>query len=460
MKRSREETTAVGVWSYLVNTVTSIFAPELLAPSLKEGNESHASQVTRAPVFESRKRAMRQSSVSEEAQEAPFSPIVVRAPEIQVARDAVASSGHLPSMLDMLEQEREMERFEQSVHNLSLSRSGVSFSLASSLQTPSSAPPHSRRIASQVPLSPLSPIDQMYLDASEERNKSMSSFVNIADPEERGMALNRLRILTEKYQRDLPTDLMNQHIKWARDQEKAKLDSIRDLNNDELKLYESAMDSSGGENRIVTQNAVMQEFDVELSYSDISRLKSGQWLNDETINLYMKMIQKQSDSKSNDESFKIHCFNSFFYQMLDENGYQKVARWTRRFDLFQKDLVLFPVHLGNHWCLGIINLKKKQLEYYDSLKGDNSRCISLMKHYLESESRDKKKTDFDWSDWSEPVVNGEKLPLQTNGSDCGVFAAFFAAFFARGIYPTFSQSDMPVLRRRMVVELVQGKFLE
>lgn len=39
-----------------------------------------------------------------------------------------------------------------------------------------------------------------------------------------------------------------------------------------------------------------------------------------------------------------------------------------QFDLFEKDMIIFPINMGNlHWTAAAINLKLKRFEYYDSL---------------------------------------------------------------------------------------------
>ena len=43
-----------------------------------------------------------------------------------------------------------------------------------------------------------------------------------------------------------------------------------------------------------------------------------------------------------------------------------MKRWTRKVDIFSFDLILVPVHLGMHWCLATIDLKRKAVFYYDS----------------------------------------------------------------------------------------------
>eukprot|EP00158_Paraphelidium_tribonemae_P002420 Partr_v1_DN25352_c2_g2_i4_m21769 putative specific peptidase len=112
--------------------------------------------------------------------------------------------------------------------------------------------------------------------------------------------------------------------------------------------------------------------------------------------------------------------STFFYPNLKDPGYEKVKRWTKSFDLFELDLVLFPVHLGMHWCCGCIDMKNKRIEYYDSLHGLDSEYFKIIRSYLQDEFLDKHNKVLDLSDWTEYVP--KDIPAQMNGFDCGVFA--------------------------------------
>ena len=46
------------------------------------------------------------------------------------------------------------------------------------------------------------------------------------------------------------------------------------------------------------------------------------------------------------------------------------------------------------------------------------------------------------------------VPQQTNGIDCGIFTCQFAEHVARGASITFTQKDIPQIRRNMVWELM------
>lgn len=107
-----------------------------------------------------------------------------------------------------------------------------------------------------------------------------------------------------------------------------------------------------------------------VEFKDMYMLYPGTWLNDEIINFYMVLLMDRAANSSNSNAFPaIHCFNTFFCSTLREQGYDKVKRWTKKVDIFAKDLLLIPINQSYHWTLGVIDLKKKQVFVYDSLNG-------------------------------------------------------------------------------------------
>lgn len=57
-------------------------------------------------------------------------------------------------------------------------------------------------------------------------------------------------------------------------------------------------------------------------------LKPNCWLNDDVVNFYAEMINARA--KSSDQM--VLCMNSYFYQKLSEDGYERanLKRWTKR----------------------------------------------------------------------------------------------------------------------------------
>lgn len=75
---------------------------------------------------------------------------------------------------------------------------------------------------------------------------------------------------------------------------------------------------------------------IDIKEEDLLRISPKQWLNDELINCYMSILNDESKNPENGYP-KVHCFNTFFYVMLLNNGrgysYQRVAKWTRSVNL-------------------------------------------------------------------------------------------------------------------------------
>lgn len=129
----------------------------------------------------------------------------------------------------------------------------------------------------------------------------------------------------------------------------------------------------------------------------------------QVINFYMNLLMARGESENKPSVF---AFNTFFYPKIMSDGHSGVRRWTRRVDIFSKDYILIPVHLGMHWCLAVsllimfffiygiaclliwnwikvchdhilywwqvVDFKKKEIRYYDSMGGENNSCLQAI----------------------------------------------------------------------------------
>ena len=242
---------------------------------------------------------------------------------------------------------------------------------------------------------------------------------------------------------------------------------------------------------------------AQVEAHDMAKLRPGKWLNDEVINFYGQLIQQRSNDADAENArakhgpcafWRVHVFSSFFWQNLTTRGYAGVRRWSRRVDLFTKDLVLMPINVGQaHWVCAAINLRLRRFEYYDSMGMPSPVVFERLRAYLQDEMRDKKHMELDLSDWTDFFADYTS-PQQRNGYDCGVFAVqtleqlsrrdpavpypaapLDAASFTRPADPTdlallreeyagdyawnFAQENMPYLRRRMAFEICTKQLL-
>ena len=198
---------------------------------------------------------------------------------------------------------------------------------------------------------------------------------------------------------------------------------------------------------------------MNITRRDIKTLYGDSWLNDEVINFYMNLLMERGEkSNQNKKYLKVYAMNTFFIPKLLQSGYSSIKRWTRKVDIFSYDIIPVPVHVGNvHWCMAIIHLKDQTIKYYDSMGQSNHNVLNALEDYLKSESIDKKKQNLDTSNW---IIESERnVPQQMNCSDCGVFSCMFAEYLTRSHKITFSQTNMPYFRQKMVLEISKGKLL-
>lgn len=205
-------------------------------------------------------------------------------------------------------------------------------------------------------------------------------------------------------------------------------------------------------------NQLLIELDgVPIHRRDIQTLVGQNWLNDEVINAYMYLLVCRGKKIGKK---RVYAFNTFFYPKLRDSNYNSVRRWTRKVDIFNHDILLVPVHLGNHWCLAVINFQRKSVSYYDSLGGGSNGCCRILLDYLKAESLDKKKLCFDYENWTTKEMYSEGIPKQKNCSDCGVFACTYAEYLTRPSKLDFEQNSMPYFRRKMIYEITKGIIME
>ncbi|XP_074518141.1 sentrin-specific protease 3b [Halichoeres trimaculatus] len=185
-----------------------------------------------------------------------------------------------------------------------------------------------------------------------------------------------------------------------------------------------------------------------LTMDDLGTLYGQNWLNDQIMNMYGDLVMDSVPEK-------VHFFNSFFYDKLRTKGYDGVKRWTKNVDIFQKDLLLIPIHLEVHWSLVSVDIPRRAITYFDSQRTLNRRCPKHIFKYLQAEAIKKDQREFltGWKGFFKMNVG-----RQNNDSDCGAFVLQYCKCLALGQPFGFGQQDMPRLRRNMYKELCHCKL--
>jgi hypothetical protein len=151
--------------------------------------------------------------------------------------------------------------------------------------------------------------------------------------------------------------------------------------------------------------------------------------------------------------------------------YDAVCRWTLASKLtrgaasiFDKAYVIFPVHChGNHWVLVWVDMGRRTITCLDSLGGDHAPMLATVlrwlrdeaAHKLTGDAREQELHQFAAGAWMVRLAHETGSPRQRNGYDCGLFVCMAADCIAQCAPLLYAQSDMPIIRRRMVWALAR-----
>jgi len=177
--------------------------------------------------------------------------------------------------------------------------------------------------------------------------------------------------------------------------------------------HESVLEAINAEQAVVVAQSQGNRSRVEVTRTEMRTLvpwrphmrDSEQWLDDKLMEMGLRLIVDDANAQGQ----KVAMVNSFFFTRLTRGGYDYAAvrRWTRRIAVQELDALLVPLHQGVHWALGVVNLRMRRFEAYDSLHA--GPCI---KHYCATLAR--------WLKDEEPPLhdNRQKLGRKYTPGQC------------------------------------------
>jgi hypothetical protein len=222
---------------------------------------------------------------------------------------------------------------------------------------------------------------------------------------------------------------------------------------------------------------------VTIRVEDYERLGKQQWLNDSLVDFFMLWISRDSTDFFASDA---HFFTSHFFSTLSKKGAKNVESWTarRNIDIFRKKLIFIPVNKALHWSLcvvvnpgaigGRVDPYKPMpcMLFFDSLNMHSASATKkeVMKWLNQEWMRIHKTEDkpFHNDTFYEYCPDGKLsysaylifafdhdkmnltplclavifiVPLQDNGSDCGVFVCRYAYALYRLRHLDFTYYD-------------------
>ena len=142
-------------------------------------------------------------------------------------------------------------------------------------------------------------------------------------------------------------------------------------------------------------DVIFEGFNTTIIVMNLVCVRKDEWLNSETINVYVQMIEVEAKNAGHN----VTMFNSFFVTKIETEGHKGVKTWTRKLKragktLFDLDRFFFPVNLNDtHWVGGVVDFKAKKISILDSMAGNShSKRREQLLQYLVSEAAEAKVT--------------------------------------------------------------------
>ena len=115
---------------------------------------------------------------------------------------------------------------------------------------------------------------------------------------------------------------------------------------------------------------------VSVTNEDYNCLEAEQFLNDVIIDFYLKYIQNETFASLDGMMARTHIFTTYFYKRLTtrppnsktkahpvednpnlsaaEKRYERVKKWTKNVNIFEKDFIVVPINEHAHWFVCVI----------------------------------------------------------------------------------------------------------
>lgn len=207
---------------------------------------------------------------------------------------------------------------------------------------------------------------------------------------------------------------------------------------------------------------------LSIGMKDYMCLSRGSYLNDIIIDFYLRWLKNNVIPEGQRE--RTHIFSTFFHKRLTtltrpinakqsaaQKRHERVQKWTRTVDIFDKDFIIVPFNEQAHWILAIIcfpslsgpvaykdgdkldhdgPIKQPLILIFDSLAvTSRHRAIAILRDYLTCEYRAKnpKRKAHIFNKDNMPGHQVE-VPQQENLTDCGLYLLqYVEQFFTKPI---------------------------
>ncbi|KAJ6370339.1 hypothetical protein OIU76_028585 [Salix suchowensis] len=172
---------------------------------------------------------------------------------------------------------------------------------------------------------------------------------------------------------------------------------------------------------------------VSISKRDVDLLRPETFINDTIIDFYIQYLKNKIQP---DDRQRFHFFNSFFFRKLADLdkgpsnacegriAFQRVCKWTRKLNIFEKDYIFIPVNYSLHWSLIVICHPGEVVH-----SRGKDLCDKVVISMKSGEKGIMRSVDDTLSKFLHLRFVPLELPQQGNLYDCGLFLLHYVELF-------------------------------
>jgi sentrin-specific protease 1 len=178
----------------------------------------------------------------------------------------------------------------------------------------------------------------------------------------------------------------------------------------------------------------------KLTFKAMGGIDHGEWLNDDAINIYIELMDKNLTKNS-----QCKLLNSYFATTTMGKTENMILRYLKKKGIDKNCSLIMPVNDRRHWFFA--KFEGNTLTVYDSIRkrSDEYFEYSIFKNALKF---GKNLYGVDLTIEVSPTY-----PQQNNGYDCGVFMLLGIRDSLRGREWSFRQGDMRFKRTQLACEI-------
>ena len=155
-----------------------------------------------------------------------------------------------------------------------------------------------------------------------------------------------------------------------------------------------------------------------------------EWLSCEVLDAYFYLLQR----RANEACEKMMFLPTHFYTMITKPSFNfnNGLQYFRDKNPFDCDLVFVPINQGEeHWVIVVVNVKAKQMHFYDPLLQLNAKKVELanVNRFFNDLSRIRGLAKLNVPLWAKVVVTD--IAKQDDDYNCGVYVLLYAEHISR-----------------------------